>query len=104
MRKAAFALSIVGAFPGIVLAVLYFPWALISLSPELPLLVAYCLVTSVVCVVTAYLNAKRPLSNRLSLRPSSPSSSAGSLDSFLAHFFSRPARKPISNPPADSAV
>ena len=40
---------------------LHFPWALISLislSPELPLLVAYCLVTSVVCVVTAYLNSK----------------------------------------------
>ena len=58
MRKAAFALSIVGVFPGIVLAVLYFPWALFSPSPELALLVAYCLATSVVCVVTAYLNSK----------------------------------------------
>lgn len=58
MRKAAFALSIVGVFPGIVLAVLYFPWALISPSPELPLLVGYCLATSAVCVVTAYLNSK----------------------------------------------
>lgn len=58
MRKAAFALSIVGAFPGIVLAVLYFPWALVFLSPELPLLVTYYLVTSVVCIVTAYLNSK----------------------------------------------
>lgn len=65
MRKAAFALSIVGVFPGIVLAVLYFPWALISPSPELPLLVAYCLATSVVCVVTAYLNSKAPFKSSI---------------------------------------
>lgn len=104
MRKAAFALSIVGVFPGIVLAVLYFPWALFSPSPELALLVAYCLATSVVCVVTAYLNSKASFKSSI-IAPAVVSVLLGGFsDSFLAFFFSRPARKPISNPSADSAI
>ena len=58
MRKAAFALSIVGAFPGIVLAVLCFPFALLSTTLEFPLLITYFIVSSVVCIAVAYLNSK----------------------------------------------
>lgn len=104
MRKVAFALSILDAFPGTVLAFLSFALAVLALASNafgLPLSAVFSIISAAISFAVAYLNSKAALKSSAIVSAIVTILRGGSSSSFPAFSGSWGGKKNILNPPAN---